>query len=157
MPTQDLHRSSRGGATRPVVALGIGLGAFFDGIVFHQVLQWHHFVSGYRSAADLPGLEHNTLWDGLFHVASWLLLVAGLIGLWLQRSSAREMAPSGLAGLLLLGWGAFNVADEVVLHLILEAHHIRMGENYLVYDLVYTAAGCLLIGVGAVLVRRSRA
>ena len=27
--------------------LGIGLGGFVDGIVFHQILQWHHFFSHY--------------------------------------------------------------------------------------------------------------
>ena len=27
------------------VLFGLGLGGFFDGIVFHQILQWHHMVS----------------------------------------------------------------------------------------------------------------
>ena len=25
--------------------LGVGLGGFVDGIVFHQVLQWHHVLT----------------------------------------------------------------------------------------------------------------
>jgi uncharacterized membrane protein len=25
------------------IFLGLGLGGFFDGIVLHQILQWHHF------------------------------------------------------------------------------------------------------------------
>jgi uncharacterized membrane protein len=28
-----------------VLLLGIGLGGFFDGIVLHQILQWHHMLS----------------------------------------------------------------------------------------------------------------
>ncbi len=24
--------------------LGLGLGGFFDGIVLHQILQWHHLI-----------------------------------------------------------------------------------------------------------------
>ena len=32
--------------TLPGVLLGLGLGGFFDGIVLHQLLQWHHMRSG---------------------------------------------------------------------------------------------------------------
>ncbi len=35
-------------ASRPAFAagvLGFALGGFFDGIMLHQVLQWHHFLS----------------------------------------------------------------------------------------------------------------
>ena len=27
------------------ILFGLGLGGFFDGIVFHQLLQWHQFAS----------------------------------------------------------------------------------------------------------------
>jgi uncharacterized membrane protein len=56
---------------------------------------------------------------------------------------------------MLVGWGAFNVVDEIVFHLLLDAHHIRMVDDYLVYDLAYTALGVVLVGVGALLARRS--
>jgi hypothetical protein len=47
----------------PGILLGIGLGGFVDGIVLHQILQWHHLLS---SEGDYPkttvgGLEDNTL------------------------------------------------------------------------------------------------
>jgi uncharacterized membrane protein len=29
------------------VLFGLGLGGFFDGIVLHQVLQWHHMLSSW--------------------------------------------------------------------------------------------------------------
>jgi uncharacterized membrane protein len=29
------------------VVLGIGLGGFFDGIVFHKLLQWHHMLTAH--------------------------------------------------------------------------------------------------------------
>jgi uncharacterized membrane protein len=36
------------------ILLGLGLGGFFDGIILHQVLQWHHMhqcrVSGRQRA-----------------------------------------------------------------------------------------------------------
>jgi hypothetical protein len=46
----------------PGLFLGIGLGGFVDGIVLHQILQWHHMLT---SEGDYPkttvaGLETNT-------------------------------------------------------------------------------------------------
>ena len=35
------------------ILLGVGIGGFFDGVVFHQVLQWHHLVT---SAGHPPAL-----------------------------------------------------------------------------------------------------
>ena len=29
----------------PHIVLGLGLGGFFDGIVLHQILQWHHILT----------------------------------------------------------------------------------------------------------------
>jgi len=59
------------------VLLGVGLGGFVDGIVLHQVLQWHHLVSTPVPPDSLPNLEHNTFWDGMFHVGTWAVTVAG--------------------------------------------------------------------------------
>ena len=52
--------------------LGTGLGGFVDGIVLHQILQWHHMMSdtaGYP-VTTLRGLEVNTVADGFFHVVT---------------------------------------------------------------------------------------
>jgi uncharacterized membrane protein len=66
----------------PGLFLGIGLGGFVDGIVLHQILQWHHMLT---SEGDYPkttvaGLETNTLWDGLFHAATWIAVAIGVWG-----------------------------------------------------------------------------
>ena len=141
---------------RPVLVTGIGLGAFLDGIVFHQVLQWHHLVVGYRAADDLAGLQYNTFWDGIFHVAAWLTLAIGLV--WLVRVNPRRghIGARGLLAWALIGWGSFNLADQVVFHMILGAHHIRMVESYQVYDAAYTALGALLVASGLALGRRAQ-
>ena len=36
------------------IFLGLGLGGFFDGIVLHQILQWHHMATsaGYPSKGN---------------------------------------------------------------------------------------------------------
>jgi uncharacterized membrane protein len=60
--TVSPHRSGAVGARQPsdqrsppvapALLLGIGLGGFVDGIVLHQILQWHHMLTatdGYPS------------------------------------------------------------------------------------------------------------
>ena len=135
-------------ATRPLLLTGFGLGAFLDGIVLHQVLQWHHLVSDFRAPDDLAGLRANTFWDGVFHFASLLLVLGGLLWLVRSRADLRRLSLRRVIGLLLIGWGAFNITDQVVFHLLLGAHHIRMVEDYQVYDWGYTAIGVVLILFG---------
>jgi len=137
----------------PLVLTGFGLGAFLDGIVLHQVLQWHHLVSELDPPDDLAGLEANTFWDGLFHLGAWLVVVVGLVWTVRSRPVLRPVPARRLLGALLVGWGAFNITDQVVFHLLLEAHHIRMVEDYQLYDWGYTALGAALIAVGARLAR----
>ena len=63
--------------------LGLGLGGFFDGIILHQVLQWHHMLtSGGYPANSMYNLEVNTVWDGLFHMTTYVFVLLGLIILW---------------------------------------------------------------------------
>jgi uncharacterized membrane protein len=92
----------------PGILLGIGLGGFVDGIVLHQILQWHHLLS---SEGDYPkttvgGLEDNTLADGLFHAATWVAIAVGIWLLW-RRTTNWRWAISGRAffGWMLVGWG----------------------------------------------------
>ena len=162
---QDLGRDPSTGSGRPRQALrplapllltGFGLGAFLDGIVLHQVLQWHHLVVARVPADDLAGLEANTLWDGVFHLVSWLVVVAGLVWTARSRAALRPVPWPSLTGALLVGWGAFNITDQVVFHMLLGAHHIRMVEDYQVYDWGYTALGAVLVAAGLGLLRRAR-
>ena len=140
----------------PLLLTGFGLGAFLDGIVLHQVLQWHHLVVARVPADDLAGLEANTLWDGVFHLVSWLVVVAGLVWAVRSRAALRPVPWRSLTGALLVGWGAFNITDQMVFHLLLQAHHIRMVEDPQLYDWGYTAIGAALVAGGLALVRASR-
>lgn len=110
------------------VLLGIGLGGFFDGIVLHQILQWHHMLTshGDYSATTVAGLEVNTLWDGLFHATTYIAVVVGLGLLW--RAARLPHVPWStrlLLGLLLMGWGTFNVVEGPINHHILGIHHVN--------------------------------
>lgn len=139
----------------PLLVTGFGLGAFADGIVLHQLLQWHHLVSSYEAADDLAGLETNTFWDGVFHAGAWVVVVVGVLWLVHRRASVPSLRPA--VGTGLVGWGAFHLVDQVVFHLLLEAHHIRMVESYQLYDWGYTAIGVLLIAVGPAVARTRQA
>src|SRR3954452_21063917 len=70
--------------TLPSVLLGVGLGGLFDGIVLHQILQWHHMLTSTANypATTVHGLEVNTLWDGIFHAATSVFGTVGVRILW---------------------------------------------------------------------------
>jgi uncharacterized membrane protein len=145
----------------PSLLLGVGLGGFIDGIVLHQVLQWHHMLTGERGGEPMDtvaGLETNTLLDGFFHLSTWVLVVVGsalMVRAW-QRG---DLAPAwrAHAGLMLMGWGAFNLVEGAIDHHLLGLHHVRddLGAP-LGWDLAFLALGALLIAVGAALWRPAR-
>jgi uncharacterized membrane protein len=140
----------------PTVLLGVGLGGFFDGIVLHQVLQWHHLVSTPVPPDSVANLELNTLADGIFHLAAWLITVLAVFVLWteMRRSGARPSWPM-LVGGLLGGWGGFNLVEGIVDHQILGIHHVRPGQDWWLWDVGFLAWGALMVVAGAVLLRRA--
>lgn len=144
----------------PAVLLGIGLGGFVDGILLHQILQWHHLLSseGCCPTSTVAGLEDNTLADGFFHAATWLAVLIGTIAA--TRAWQRgELAPPWRVHLggMLVGWGAFNLVEGTVNHHILGLHHVRddLGAP-LGWDLGFLALGLALLVAGLLLVRSGR-
>ena len=141
----------------PGILLGIGLGGFVDGIFLHQILQWHHMLTseGSYPKTTLAGLETNTLWDGVFHAATWVAVAVGIYLLW-RRTTDRRWAISGRAlfGWMLVGWGLFNLVEGVVDHHLLTLHHVREdGAHRTAWDLAFLAFGALLILAGWSLTR----
>ena len=138
--------------------LGIGLGGFFDGIVLHQILQWHHMVSHVEDypTTTVAGLEVNTMADGFFHVATWLFVFAGSIAAVAAWRKGR-LAPnwSFHFGLLLVGWGIFNLVEGVVDHHLLGVHHVRddLGAP-LSWDIAFLIFGAVLVVGGWLLHKR---
>lgn len=126
------------------LVLGVGLGGFVDGIVAHQLLRWHHMLSGwYPGHTDL-----NMVADGLFHLFCLVVVLTGIGLLVATGPSAPPARARRLAAWLLAGWGWFNLVEGTVDHLVLGVHHVRAGPHQLAYDLGFLALGLLLIATG---------
>lgn len=124
------------------VTLGAGLGGFFDGIVLHQLLQWHHLVSNVYPPNSVNNLQTNTLWDGILHAGTWILTLVGvLVLLKAVRERGSSWSWQAVWGGLLAGFGLFNVIEGLVNHFLLQIHHVRPGPDMLFYDLGFLALG----------------
>lgn len=143
---------------RPLIAagtlLGAGMGGFLDGIVFHQLLQFHNMLSAKYPPNSVVNLEVNMFWDGLFHLFTWLMTAAGIFMLW--RATApptADRSTRGLLGSLAFGWGLFNLIEGFVNHHLLELHHVREVDNHQLWDLAFLAFGAVMALVGMALLR----
>ena len=141
------HLTSRSFPASAGVLLGLGLGGLFDGIVLHQILQWHHMLTsaGY-GANTVRNLEINTLWDGIFHASTYLFVGCGLAVLWRHGHRGHMFWSTRLlVGTMLIGFGAFNVIEGLVNHHVLGLHHVN--ETVPREHWVYWDVGFLLWGV----------
>jgi len=122
--------------------VGFGGGGFFDGILLHQVLQWHHLLSLVRGPV-FRDIGTQILADGLFHVLMYIVSAAGLWLLWRRRSvlSDSRVGSRAVAGGALMGFGLWNVVDVAFFHWVLVIHRIRIGvPDPMIYDLGWLAA-----------------
>jgi uncharacterized membrane protein len=112
--------------------LGFAFGAFFDGILLHQVLQWHHLLSLVQG--DLyRDIRVQILADGLFHAAAYLLAAGGLVLLW--RGGPPRPADRIVLGWAVLGFAAWQFADVTLVHWAMGLHRVRIDvPNPLVWD-----------------------
>ncbi|WP_369215183.1 DUF2243 domain-containing protein [Streptomyces flavofungini] len=152
----------------PGILLGVGLGGFVDGILLHQLLRWHHMLTStdtdrigvkYYPADTVPGLEMNTVWDGIFHAVCWLAVLLGLASLYARvtRGRRRVWASGKLWGWTLVGWGVFNLVEGVLDHHIMGIHHVYAGPRQIWWDLGFLLIGALFVAAGLTLQKRARA
>ena len=143
-PVPETHPARRSAGAG--VLIGVGVAAFVDETVFHQLLHWHHF---YDKGTPTAGLVS----DGIFHAFGWVAVVSGLfLFADLQRRGStvrRAVWGGGLAG-----WGGFQLYDGLVQHKVLGLHQIRYGVDELPYDLVWNLAGAVGLLAGMLLLRR---
>ena len=141
------------------ILLGVGFGGFFDGIVLHQILQWHHMVSAQVNPNTLANLRLNVLADGFFHVTAYGFTVLGVALLW--RAWHRPSVPKSgrsLVGSTVLGWGLFNFVEGIVDHHLLGLHHVWVDGPgpVLLWDVAFLLWGLLFIAGGYMIVRGDR-
>jgi len=137
---------------RAGLVLGFGIGGFADGIVLHQILQWHHLVciTAHCEPRSIEHLKRQNVQDGFFHLAVWVLTVVG-VALLFRAGRDRMARWSGrvLAGSMAAGWGSFNLVEGLIDHQILGIHHVLPGSpNQLAADLLFLASGVVAIVVG---------
>ena len=100
------------------ILLGIGIMAFLDETILHQLLQWHTFYWN----TDQHG---RILSDGLFHAFSTLLLLWGAFRLWQGRVTWTSLSRNALVAAIVIGAGGFNLYDGIVQHAILHLHLVN--------------------------------
>lgn len=145
-PATTANRTPREAVKQAVwtgVIIGIALMGAVDEIVFHQLLQWHHFY-----------VDTTQYWrifsDGAFHAFTAALWLVGALLLWRRR---RDMA-TVLAGWpfwsgVFLGAGGFQLFDGTVNHKLLALHPVRVGaESQWPYDLAWIASALILLAWG---------
>lgn len=143
-PSRPLHVAG--------LAIGIGMGGFVDGILFHQIFQFHNMLSAKISTNTLVGAKVNMVWDGLFHSLVWVITALGIWLLWKALNRPGTLSSGkALVGSMLMGWGLFNVVEGIINHHILHLHHVYelMGLSvwdyaFLVWGVVMTAAGWVM-------------
>ena len=140
------------------ILFGMGLGGFFDGIVLHQLLQWHHMLTSAGYPPDsVRNLQINTFWDGLFHAGTWVFVALGLVILW-RASRRTHIRWSGklLPGSMLMGFGLFNLVEGIIDHQLLGIHHVNETvprEQWIYWDLGFLAWGAAMLVGGWLLLR----
>jgi uncharacterized membrane protein len=111
------------------LCLGFGLGGFFDGILLHQILQWHHLLSGLEGEG-FRDIRVQILADGLFHLLMYLIAVAGLWLLWRGRARlSNSHSGKDLISYAMIGFGTWHVLDGILSHWLLGVHRIKMGSD----------------------------
>jgi len=130
------------------VLAGVGLVAFIDETVFHQLLHWHHFYD--KSTTDI-GLVS----DGLFHAFGFFAVVSGLF-LFADLRRRQDVNWARWIGGVLLGAGGFQLYDGLVQHKLMRLHQIRYEVDVIPYDVTWNVIAALMIVLGIVLTIRAR-
>lgn len=139
--------------------LGIGMGGFADGIVLHQILQWHEMLSNRLPPVTLEAKTVNMFWDGIFHLFTFLVTLTGIIMLWrVLHQKAINRSGWLLTGGMLLGWAMFNILEGLANHHILKLHNVReITSSVSVWNWGFLIFSVLLGAMGAIFIRKGRA
>lgn len=125
---EAFHPRSDRRMRRAGLLLGFAMGGFFDGILLHQILQWHHLLSAIQTGM-LGDLRLQVAVDGLFHALMYVLAAAGLWTLYRARSLAPAPSLRPLWPAFWMGFGSWHIVDALFSHWITGIHRIRMDSD----------------------------
>ena len=134
------------------------MGGFVDGIVLHQILQWHNMVSAKIPPDTLLNSKTNMFWDGMFHAFTWIVVMTGILLLW-KAVKNREVNLSDklLSGGLLFGFGLFNIVEGIIDHHLLVLHNVReISDNPSVWNFGFLGLSLVMLIVGWMLIGKGR-
>lgn len=137
--------------------LGIGMGGFVDGILLHQILQWHQMISNTLPPENLEAKNINMFWDGIFHAVTWSITLLGILLMWktMQRKDL-YFSNKVFYGGLIAGWGAFNLVDSIFNHYLFQFHNVRENiANPGLYNAGFLVFALLLLGIGWMMIRKA--
>jgi uncharacterized membrane protein len=142
--------------TSAAMVLGIGIGGFIDGIVLHQILQFHEMLTNKLPADTLVNKSINMFWDGIFHLFTLITTIIGVYLLWRLLMKV-NINRSGylLTGGLLSGWGLFNLVEGIIDHQILKLHNVNeYAMNPELWNVGFLIFGVLLLLIGWMHIRK---
>ena len=133
------------------ILFGLGLGGFFDGIVLHQLLQWHHMLTSFGYPADnVRNLEINRLWGRYFSLQH-VYFCPARSHYPMEKSAPNAWSGKLLAGTMLIGFGIFNLVEGIVDHQLLGIHHVNETvpqSQWIYWDLGFLIWGALMLAGG---------
>lgn len=129
------------------ILFGIGVMALVDEIIFHQILQWHHF---YDHSTPFIG----TMTDGFLTSFGLLGVVLGFF-MFADLKRNQEVFMKKWIASFFIGAGAFQLFDGIIDHKILRVHQVRYVDNLIYYDIGWIATGVILIIVGIILFKNA--
>lgn len=140
------------------MVLGIGLGGFIDGIVLHQIFQWHEMLSAKIPATNYVGKSINMFWDGIFHLFCLIVVFIGIVLFW-KLLFRKDIDRSGklLVGGLLMGWALFNIVEGIIDHHLLKLHNVfEYTQNHFTANAIFLGLSVLLAVLGYAIIRSHR-
>jgi len=132
--------------TSAAMVLGIGIGGFIDGIVLHQILQWHEMLTNKLAPVTVEAKSVNMFWDGIFHAFTLIVVIIGVTLLW-KLLHRRDIDRSGrlLAGGMLAGWGLFNIIEGVINHHLLGLYNVKENVEPDVWNYGFIAISVVML------------
>lgn len=130
------------------ILFGLGMVAFIDEVVFHQLLHWHHFY-------DLSTTNVGLISDGLFHAFSWFATVVALFMV-ADLRKRKVWNFKRWMGAVYVGGGTFNLYDGIIQHKMMRIHQIRYNVDIFYYDVVWNVLAALMIIVGLILLKKKK-